>query len=172
MQRFPALFLLVCSACAAGAEKAASPAVFDALLAGERVRIELSALPQRAQLAPGESFVVNELGRDAHTSHHVVAIRDRETPHRHDRHDLWVMMLRGHGTWRVGDAVHPVGEGSILYVPRGTVHAFANESGEPAIAYAVYTPAFDGKDRKEADESADAQRGEAERSRRDRVEPR
>jgi mannose-6-phosphate isomerase-like protein (cupin superfamily) len=72
----------------------------------------------------------------------------------------------------VGDAVHPVGEGSILYVPRGTVHAFANESGEPAIAYAVYTPAFDGKDRKEADESADAQRGEAERSRRDRVEPR
>jgi mannose-6-phosphate isomerase-like protein (cupin superfamily) len=32
-------------------------------------------------------------------------------------------------------------------VPRGTPHAFANESGEPALAYAVYVPAFDGQDR-------------------------
>jgi mannose-6-phosphate isomerase-like protein (cupin superfamily) len=152
MSRLLPLLLLGALACSAGARPVESPAVFDALLNGERVRIELSALPQRAQLAPGEAFTVNELGRDAHTSHHVVAIRDRETPHRHDRHDLWVMMLRGHGSWRVGDTVHPVGEGSILYVPRGTLHAFANESEEIAIAYAVYTPAFDGKDRKEADE--------------------
>jgi mannose-6-phosphate isomerase-like protein (cupin superfamily) len=40
-----------------------------------------------------------------------------------------------------------VGQGSILYVPRATVHAFRNTSDEPAAAYAVYTPAFDGQDR-------------------------
>jgi mannose-6-phosphate isomerase-like protein (cupin superfamily) len=40
-----------------------------------------------------------------------------------------------------------VGEGSILYVPRGAVHAFRNDAPEPAIAYAVYLPAFDGQDR-------------------------
>lgn len=77
----------------------------------------------------------------------MVAIRDREVPHRHDRHDLMVVMLRGHGSWRLGDQVHEVGEGSILYVPRGTAHAFANATNEPAIAYAVYSPAFDGHDR-------------------------
>jgi mannose-6-phosphate isomerase-like protein (cupin superfamily) len=40
-----------------------------------------------------------------------------------------------------------VGEGSILYVPRGRVHAFRNESDEPAAAYVVYVPPFDGHDR-------------------------
>jgi mannose-6-phosphate isomerase-like protein (cupin superfamily) len=32
-------------------------------------------------------------------------------------------------------------------VPRGTPHAFTNESGAAALAYAVYVPPFDGKDR-------------------------
>jgi mannose-6-phosphate isomerase-like protein (cupin superfamily) len=48
---------------------------------------------------------------------------------------------------RLGADERPVGEGSILYVPRGTVHAFRNATAEPALAYAVYAPAFDGKDR-------------------------
>jgi mannose-6-phosphate isomerase-like protein (cupin superfamily) len=76
-----------------------------------------------------------------------VWIVDREVPHRHDTHDLVVVMLRGYGTMRLGGETRPVGPSSILYVPRGTPHAFANESGEPALAYAVYTPAFDGVDR-------------------------
>ncbi len=88
-----------------------------------------------------------EIGRDEHTSHHLVAIRDRETPHRHDRHDLFVVILRGHGAMRIGTEERPVGIDSILYVPRGTAHAFRNDSGEPAFAYAVYAPAFDGSDR-------------------------
>ena len=130
-------------ACVATAEP---EAVVDAGLA-ERVTIPLAALPDRVALADGESFRAVEVGRDAHTSHHVVAIRDAEVPHRHDRHDLIVVMLRGHGTMRLGDETRTVGEGSILYVPRGTVHAFTNRSGAPAVAYAVYGPAFDGKDR-------------------------
>jgi mannose-6-phosphate isomerase-like protein (cupin superfamily) len=62
-------------------------------------------------------------------------------------------MVRGHGTWRVGDETLPVGEGSILSIPRGTVHAFANESDESAIAYAVYSSDFDGEDRVESKET-------------------
>lgn len=121
----------------------------DVLLRDERVRVPLASLAERVPLADGEDFRVAEVGRDARASHHVVAIRTAETPHRHDRHDLLVVMVRGHGTWRVGDETLPVGEGSILAIPRGTVHAFANESGESAIAYAVYSPAFDGVDRVE-----------------------
>jgi mannose-6-phosphate isomerase-like protein (cupin superfamily) len=56
-------------------------------------------------------------------------------------------MLRGHGTLRLDDETRRVGEGSIFYVPRGTVHAFTNHSGETAHAYTVYTPPYDGKDR-------------------------
>lgn len=124
-----------------------SEAVLDTLFGSERRTVALDALAEDDGLAPGEDFKVVELGRDAHTSHHLVWIRDREALHRHDRHDLVVVMLRGHGAMRLGADERAVGEGSILYVPRGTPHAFRNASPEPAAAYAVYTPAFDGADR-------------------------
>ena len=127
--------------------QAEPPAVLDALFGDERRSVALEALETRALLGPGENQRVVEIGRDEHTSHHGVAIRDRETPHRHDRHDLTVVMLEGWGAMRIGDEERRVGRGSILYVPRGAVHAFRNLSDEPAVAYAVYTPAFDGKDR-------------------------
>jgi mannose-6-phosphate isomerase-like protein (cupin superfamily) len=123
--------------------------VLDALLGGARRTEPLAALRERPGLEAGQGFRVEEIGRDARSSHHLVWIRDRETPHRHDHHDLFVVMLEGHGGMRIGDEERPVGEGSILYVPRATVHAFRNAAGEPALAYAVYVPAFDGKDRVE-----------------------
>jgi mannose-6-phosphate isomerase-like protein (cupin superfamily) len=128
-----------------------APAPTVDVLLGQRLRIPLASLAERVALAPGEEFRMVELGRDAGTSQHLVAIRSAEVPHRHDRHDLFVVMVRGSGTWRVGDETLPVGEGSLLYVPRGTVHAFTNESGAPAVAYAVYTPPFDGSDRVEGE---------------------
>ena len=123
------------------------PAVIDALYPEVRTTLALAQLAQREPLRADESFRVVALGRDAHTSHHVVHIRGAETPHRHDTHDLVVVVLRGHGQMLLGTERRPVCEGSILYIPRGTVHAFANESGEPAAAYAMYTPPFDGKDK-------------------------
>ena len=146
------LFVLALALPCLLAQTAESPPMLDALLAGERVRASVESLASRVPLAEGQDFRVAEVGRDAGTSHHVVAIRTAETPHRHDRHDLFVVMLRGHGTWRVGDETRPVGEGSLLYIPRGTVHAFGNESDANAIAYAVYVPPFDGEDRVELEE--------------------
>jgi mannose-6-phosphate isomerase-like protein (cupin superfamily) len=123
------------------------PAVLDALFGEQRMTVALQALETRATLAAGESQRVVEIARDDVSSHHLVAIRDRETPHRHDRHDLLVVVLEGHGAMRLGDEEKPVGQGSILWVPRGTVHAFRNTSDGPAVAYAVYLPPFDGEDR-------------------------
>ena len=125
----------------------APPAMLDALFPSGRATVPLDTLAQRVRLAPGEDFRVIELARDTQTSQHLVAIRGAEVPHRHDRHALLVVILRGHGRMRLGAGERPVGEGSILYVPRGSVHAFRNESAEPAVAYAIYVPAFDGRDR-------------------------
>jgi mannose-6-phosphate isomerase-like protein (cupin superfamily) len=122
-------------------------AVLDALYPTGRQTVPLRTLAESEALEPGEPFRLIELGRDGDTSHHLVWIRDREVPHRHDRHDLVVVILRGEGSMRIGDEERPVGEGSILYVPRGTVHAFQNDSEEPAAAYVVYVPTFDGEDR-------------------------
>jgi mannose-6-phosphate isomerase-like protein (cupin superfamily) len=136
--------LAIAHALAAGDARAP---VLDALFADARTTLSLEALAARVTLAAGEDFRVVELARDARTSHHVVAIRGREAPHRHDRHALLVLMLRGHGRMRLGAEERAVGTGSLLYVPAGSVHAFRNESSEPAIAYAVYAPPFDGRDR-------------------------
>ncbi len=122
-------------------------AMLDALLPEGRRTESLQSLAASQTLEPGENIRIVELGRDAHSSHHLVWIRDREIPHRHDRHDLLVVMLRGYGGMRIGADERSVGTGSILYVPRGAAHAFRNEASEPAVAYAVYTPAFDGRDR-------------------------
>jgi mannose-6-phosphate isomerase-like protein (cupin superfamily) len=145
MKRRLAILALVPLLIAPGA--GSSPPVLDALLADGRLTLPLAELAELVPLPEGEGFALHELGRDAHASHHVVAIREREVLHRHDRHDLFVVILRGHGGMLLGDEERPVGQGSILYVPRGTVHAFRNASPDPALAYAVYAPAFDGKDR-------------------------
>jgi mannose-6-phosphate isomerase-like protein (cupin superfamily) len=125
--------------------------VLDTLL-GARRTLPLEELVASAALPAGEDVRVVEIGRDAATSQHVVAIRTGETLHRHDRHDLLVVVLRGYGRMRLGDDTREVGEGSIVYVPRGSVHAFTNASGEPAYAFTLYAPPFDGKDRAPADE--------------------
>ena len=119
----------------------------DALFPGGRVTESLAALLAEHPLEKGKTFQVLEIGRDANSSQHLAWIVDAEQPHRHDTHDLFVVMLRGHGTMRIGAETRPLGEGSIVYVPRGTPHAFANLSGAPAAAYAIYFPPFDGVDR-------------------------
>jgi mannose-6-phosphate isomerase-like protein (cupin superfamily) len=119
----------------------------DVLLPSGRVSESIDALMAAHPLEAGKTFQVTELGRDAASSHHLVWIVDREQPHRHDTHDLFVVMLRGWGTIRMGAETKPLGPGSILYIPRGTPHAFTNLSGAPAASYAIYFPPFDGKDR-------------------------
>lgn len=119
----------------------------DALFANGRLSQPLAELLAAHPLEAGKTFQVSEIGRDANSSHHLVWIVDREQPHRHDAHDLFVVMLRGSGTMRIGGETRPVGEGSLIYVPRATPHAFTNQSSAPAAAYAIYFPPFDGKDR-------------------------
>lgn len=143
-----ATVLALACATAPGAEP---PARLDALFPDGRRTETLESLAAGAALAPEEELRVVELGRDAHTSQHLVSIRGGEEPHRHDRHDLLVLLLGGHGSMQIGEERRELGQGSLIYVPRGTVHAFRNAAAEPAVAYVVYLPPFDGRDRVPAD---------------------
>ena len=141
------LFAIANLACASPADGPPASAVVDAQFGDERLRIPLDALVERATLAPDQDFSVTLIGADDHQSHHLVAIRTAETPHRHDEHDLLVVVIEGRGSMLVERQRQPVGAGSVVYIPRRTRHAFRNESGAPATAYVIYTPPFDGKDR-------------------------
>ena len=123
------------------------PAALSGILGEQELDSSIAALVARVELDKGESVRALEIGRDQHTSHHLVAIRDGERMHRHELSDQTVIMLRGYGTFRFGTETKPVGEHSILHVPRKTVHAFQNESHEPAVAYVISTPPLAAKDR-------------------------
>jgi mannose-6-phosphate isomerase-like protein (cupin superfamily) len=122
-------------------------ATFDGQFGDTLLRYPLADLASRVPLAAGETFKIAELGRDEHSSHHVVALLDREPLHRHDTHDLLVVVLEGEGEMLIGDKTRTIGAHSIVYVPRHTVHSMHNTTKKPLIGYAVFTPPFDGKDR-------------------------
>ncbi len=71
----------------------------------------------------------------------------RATPlHSHQDHDLTAIILKGYGTLTIGDRKLELRPGSIVTIPRGTPHSFLNKSPEPAVAYAMFNPAFDNAD--------------------------
>ena len=80
------------------------------------------------------------------TSYHLVQVRGSEIPHKHEFHDLVVFIQLGSGKMVSGKENFAVKEGSVVFIPHGVVHQFINGGGEPAVAIAVFSPAYDGKD--------------------------
>jgi mannose-6-phosphate isomerase-like protein (cupin superfamily) len=97
-------------------------------------------------LVPGENIKVTTLGQGATVSHHLVQIRDREVPRVHKAHDVTVTLFNGQGDLTLDQRRIELSAGDAIYIPRDTLHYFVNTSSEPAVALAVYSPPFDGKD--------------------------
>ena len=115
-------------------------------------------------LASDENIRVDELERDDTSSSHLVQIRDREPLHLHQQHDLEVMVRRGRGTLQLGSELVELKPGGLIGIPRGTPHAFINHSSQPAVAFAVFSPPFDGKDTIEVDEKVQRPRDRSQTS--------
>lgn len=124
----------------------AKPTIFGQF--GETsLAIAFEDLPRLVPLAKGETFKIAEIARDSTSSYHVVAMLGAEPLHKHQTHDLMVVQLEGQGEMLIGQATMPLGPRSIVHVPRGIVHSMRNTEKTPLIAYAIFTPPFDGKDR-------------------------
>jgi quercetin dioxygenase-like cupin family protein len=55
-------------------------------------------------------------------------------------HDHGVMVLRGTGKVRLGDAEHAIGFGDVVYVAPGELHQFVNTGAEPLGFLCVVPP--------------------------------
>ena len=97
-------------------------------------------------LGPTENIKITTLGQGQVVSHHIVQIRDREKPHMHRIHDGTVVVVKGRGYLMMDNRRIDLSAGDIVYIPRGAVHYFVNTTGEPAVAFVVFSPPFDGKD--------------------------
>lgn len=66
--------------------------------------------------------------------------------HYHESFDETVYGLKGIVTYIVDGKTIEVGPGDALFIPRGTVHAFANKTGETIEFLALATPGVFGPD--------------------------
>lgn len=82
-------------------------------------------------------------------SFHIIRLQGLEKPHIHDEHDSAVFVLTGRARVSVGDTLFKVRAGDIIEIPRGTVHWAKNLDPEASIVYAVFTPPYDGADRRD-----------------------
>ncbi len=80
------------------------------------------------------------------SSYHLIQIRTREKSHVHETHDLAVFVQSGFGKMYLGRESFGVRPGSVVFIPRRTPHYFVNVGKTPAVAIAIYSPPFDGKD--------------------------
>ena len=61
--------------------------------------------------------------------------------HVHTREDEAVYVAAGVLTVRVGDSTFEAGAGTLVWLPRGEPHTFANLADDPVEAFGVITPA-------------------------------
>ncbi|MEU6199404.1 cupin domain-containing protein [Streptomyces sp. NPDC047061] len=60
--------------------------------------------------------------------------------HRHARHDEGFYVISGSVRFTVGDEEYDAGAGTLVMVPPGAPHTFANVTGEPAVMLSTFTP--------------------------------
>ncbi|MEU0031352.1 cupin domain-containing protein [Streptomyces sp. NPDC006335] len=83
----------------------------------------------------------------SHTGHRLAIAESVLAPHtqgppqhRHARHDEGFYILSGTVRFTVGDEDHDATTGTLVMVPPGTPHTFANVSDEPAVMLSTFTP--------------------------------
>jgi mannose-6-phosphate isomerase-like protein (cupin superfamily) len=112
----------------------------------ELKQTEIEKVLAENPLGASENIKITTLGQGQGVSHHVVQVRDREKPHMHKIHDGTVVMVKGRGYLMMDNRRIDLSAGDIVYIPRGAVHYFVNTAAEPAVAFVVFSPSFDGKD--------------------------
>jgi mannose-6-phosphate isomerase-like protein (cupin superfamily) len=60
--------------------------------------------------------------------------------HRHGRHDEGFYVVAGTATFTVGDESYEAPAGTLVMVPPGAPHTFANHSDEPVVLLNTFTP--------------------------------
>jgi mannose-6-phosphate isomerase-like protein (cupin superfamily) len=106
-------------------------------------------------VGPGEGEII-ELGSAArmriledgrHTNHHLgiaVATLAPHAPgppqHRHAKHEEGFYVISGVVRFTVGDHVYDAAPGTLVMVPTGAPHSFANPGEEPAVMLSTFTP--------------------------------
>ncbi|MCB1866659.1 MAG: cupin domain-containing protein [Chromatiales bacterium] len=144
--RCSAMYFVVALAFFSGAAHAGGDPGPTVTVAPDDVRLDDWSAAQLA--AP---IALRELHRTEAASAHLIRLATRESPHAHDRHDLTVVAIRGDTVLHLADRDVALRPGDSAFIPRGVFHWAENVGAGPALAFVVFSPAFDGKDRRPID---------------------
>jgi mannose-6-phosphate isomerase-like protein (cupin superfamily) len=111
-------------------------------------------MPDVLIVGPGDGDVVISgptqmriLEDGSHTAHRlglgeitIAPHTDGPPQHRHAQHDEGFYVLSGTVRFTVGAAAHDVGAGTLVMVPPGAPHTFANPGDVPAVILNTFTP--------------------------------
>ncbi|MFJ6622032.1 cupin domain-containing protein [Kitasatospora sp. NPDC091335] len=115
---------------------------------------EPQAHPAVHVVGPGEGETIvlgttrmRVLEDGSHTGHRLAIAESVLAPHtqgppqhRHARHDEGFYILSGTVRFTVGDEDHDAPAGTLVVVPPGTPHTFANPTDRPAVMLSTFTP--------------------------------
>jgi mannose-6-phosphate isomerase-like protein (cupin superfamily) len=80
----------------------------------------------------GHRIGIGELFLPPHT--------DGPPQHRHARHDEGFYVVSGTASFTVGEATYEARAGTLVMVPPGAPHTFANPSDQPTVLLNTFTP--------------------------------
>ncbi|MET9608248.1 cupin domain-containing protein [Streptomyces sp. NPDC006512] len=112
------------------------------------------AVPAVSVVGPGDGETIvlgttrmRVLEDGSHTGHRLAIAESVLAPHtqgppqhRHARHDEGFYILSGTVRFTVGDEDHDATTGTLVMVPPGTPHTFANPTDQPAVMLSTFTP--------------------------------
>ena len=96
------------------------------------------------QLGPAQLRILE----DGHTTGHRLGVAeitlaphtDGPPQHRHAQHDEGFYVVSGTARFTVGDTTYDAPAGTLVMVPPGAPHTFANQSDQPVIIVNTFTP--------------------------------
>jgi mannose-6-phosphate isomerase-like protein (cupin superfamily) len=103
--------------------------------------------PGQGELALSGPIVLRILEDGSTTSHRLgiaeltIAPHTAGPPqHRHARHDEGFYVVSGTAQFTVGEQTYEAVQGTLVMVPPGAPHTFANTSDQPAVLLNTFTP--------------------------------
>ncbi len=129
-----------------GCVKDRRPVLYQLNRSGKIEQKSLDRVLWENVISEGKDILSSSILVSDFASYHLVQVRSEEKPHRHDFHDLMVIVESGSGIMYAGNESTSVSEGAMIFIPHGTVHYFINSGPVPAVAVNVFSPPFSDDD--------------------------
>ncbi len=95
-----------------------------------------------------KDFAIRPVFKDDDSSSVLMRMQASEPPHYHDRHGLAVTVVSGRAAINFSDKRVELKSGDIVVIPKGTYHWAEPLDDKPSVVFVVFSPPFDGKDRR------------------------